>query len=153
MHRLYETEDIVVFWDSEKCRHAKECRKGSPKTFDPMRRPWIDLTAAPTAEVWKAVSACPSGALTCVYPHGIEVVLDENGSRSVAYDGDKQISECDYDVTTNGWVIYHTEVDPAYGGKGIAKRLVYKIVEAAERAGTTVIPTCSYAAKVLDTSS
>ena len=173
MHRLYETEDIVVFWDSEKCRHERKCRDGSPRTFDPMRRPWIDLNAAPTAEVWKAVSACPSGALTCVYPHDVKIELDEAAHRSVAYIGSSatdsndqrtanasetnsptptsanRIGECDYDVTPDGWVIYHTEVDSEYGGKGIAKRLIYKIVEAAERAGATVIPTCSYAAKVL----
>ncbi len=149
MHRSYETDDIAVFWDSDKCRHERKCRDGSPRTFDPMRRPWIDVNAAPTAEVWKAVSACPSGALTCVYTHGIQVVLNEEESRSIAFDGDKKIGECDYDVTHEGLVIYHTEVDPEYGGKGIAKRLVYKIVEAAERGGMNVIPTCSYAAKVL----
>jgi len=29
MHRLYEQGDIVVFWNSEKCRHAKRCVNGS----------------------------------------------------------------------------------------------------------------------------
>ena len=150
MHRLYETEDIAVFWDSDRCRHEKRCRSISPETFDIQRRPWIDLTLAPTAKIWEAVSACPSGALTCVYPHGIRIALNEGECRSVAYDGDKQIGECDYRVTEDGWVIFHTEVLPEYGGKGIAKRLVYKIVEAAEKAGINVIPTCSYAVKVLE---
>ena len=150
MHRLYETEDIAVFWDSEKCRHEKKCREGSPRTFDPTRRPWIDLSVAPTAEIWKAVSACPSGALTCVYTHDIRIVLEENECRSAAYDGDKKIGECDYRMTDDGWVIFHTDVSPEYGGKGIAKRLVYKIVEAAEKVGCNVTSTCSYAIKVLE---
>ncbi len=149
MHRLYEHGDIAVFWNSEKCRHAKECRKGSPKTFDPTRRPWIDLSIAPIAEIWKAVSACPSGALTCVYTHGIRVEWEEDNNRSAAYDGEKLIGECDYDVTSEGRLIYHTGVAPEYAGRGIAKRLVYKILETAERNGVKVLATCSYAAGIL----
>ena len=98
MHRLYENKDITVFWNSEKCVHAKECVHGSPSTFDPMRRPWIDLGRADTSE---------------------------------------------------GWVIFHTEVSPEYGKKGIAKRLVYKVTEEAEKRKISLIPTCSYAVKVL----
>jgi predicted GNAT family acetyltransferase/ferredoxin len=149
MHRLYETDDLAVFWDSEKCRHEKKCREISPRTFDPMKRPWIDLTKAPTSEVWQAVSSCPSGALTCVYTHGIIIEFDEDGFKSVAYDGDIPVGKCEFQATTDGWVIYHTEVNPEYGGKGIAKRLVYKVVEAAEKAGQKILATCSYAAKVL----
>ena len=191
MHRLYETDDIVVFWNSDKCRHAKRCVTGSPKTFDITRRPWIDVTLAPTAEIWQTVSSCPTGALTCVYTHDITVEIHEDECRSVAYvrsgftDGDVniidergsqngdvdniyegepqggnagrddspddriQIGECDYRKTPEGWNIYHTEVNPEYGGKGIAKRLVYKVIEAAEQCGNTVVATCSYADKVL----
>ena len=149
MHRIYETDDITVFWDSAKCRHAKKCVYGSPRTFDITRKPWIDVSIAPIAEIWQTVSECPSGALTCVYNHDIRITLDTDSCKSIAYDGEKQIGECDYRISAEGWEIYHTEVDPEYGGKGIAKRLVYKIIEAAERAGATIIPTCSYAAKVL----
>ncbi len=149
MHRIYETEDLVVFWDSEKCRHQKKCVGGSPRTFDPQRRPWIDLNKAPASEIWQAIEQCPTGALTCVYSHGIRVEFDEEQCRSAAYDGGRQVGECDFQKTPEGWVIYHTETDPAYGGKGIAKRLVYKVAEAAERAGINVTPTCSYAVKVL----
>ena len=67
----------------------------------------------------------------------------------MAFDGEKQIGECDYQETESGWVIYHTEVSPDYGGKGIAKRLVYKVIEAAEQSKNQVHATCSYAAKVL----
>ena len=149
MHRLYENNDIAVFWDSEKCRHAKRCVTLSPKTFDITRRPWIDVGLAPTAEIWKAISECPTGALTCVYTHGVRIELDEDSCRAVAFDGDKKIGECCYDVTKDGWNIYHTFVSPEYEGKGIAKRLVYKVVEAAEKSKANVIPTCSFAVKTL----
>ena len=192
MHRLYETNDIVVFWNSDKCRHAKRCVTGSPKTFDITRRPWIDVTLAPTAEIWQTVSSCPTGALTCVYTHDITVEIHEDECRSVAYvrsastggeadtitergsqNGDVdniyegepqggnagrddspddriQIGECDYRDTPDGRVIYHTEVAPAYGGKSIARRLVYKVIESAEHAHLPIIPTCSYARKVME---
>ena len=150
MHRTYENDDIAVFWDSDKCRHATKCVKGSPRTFDPGRRPWINMNQADTAEIWQAVSDCPSGALTCVYKHDIKVNYDEQNCQSIAFDGDEKIGECNYHETADGWVIYHTEVLPAYGGKGTAKRLVYKVVEEAERQNKAVIPTCLYALKVLE---
>ncbi len=150
MHRLYENNDISVFWNSDKCRHAKRCVTLSPSTFDITRRPWINLGIAPTAEIWKAVSECPTGALTCVYNHGISIVLDEDGHKSIALDGDTKVGECDYSVTSDGWEIYHTEVLPKYSEKGIAKRLVYRLLEAADKSGVKVIPTCSYAKKVMD---
>ncbi len=149
MHRLYEEGDITVFWDSEKCRHAKQCVTGCPEGFNINRKPWIQLKGVDTAKVWKAVSKCPSGALTCLYNHGVRIIMDGDGYRSVAYDGEKEIGECCFLVTPEGWNIYHTEVDDAYGGKGIAKRLVYRVVEAAERSGAAVKADCWYAEKVL----
>ena len=155
MHRLYEYGDIAVFWDSEKCRHRKMCVTGSPRTFEFGRRPWIDLTKAPTAEIWETISKCPTGALTCVYTHNVTTELDMDNCRSVAFtsseDGVRQqTGECDFKKTEEGWTIYHTEVAPEFEGKGIAKRLVYRLVEAAEREGAQIIPVCSYAKRVLD---
>ena len=47
------------------------------------------------------------------------------------------------------WVIPHTEVDPAYGGQGIARRLIEEIIAAARREGRKIVPVCSYAAKMM----
>ena len=149
MHRLYETNEIVIFWNSDKCFHSQNCIRNSPKTFDITRKPWIQLGNAENTEVWHAVEQCPSGALSILYRHGIDVCVETENCRSVAYDGDRLIGECDYQEADSGWCIYHTEVDPSYGGKGIAKRLVYSLLEAAERKGVMVASTCSYASKVL----
>ena len=149
MHRLYENGDISVFWDSDKCRHAKECVNGCPEAFNIMRKPWIDISKAPTAKVWQAVSRCPSGALTCIYNHEVSIEYDKENLRSIAFYSDKIIGECDYEENENGWVIYHTEVDERYTGKGIAKRLVYKLIQEAERSDNAIDATCSYAAKIL----
>lgn len=150
MHRTYENEDIVVFWNSDKCFHAKRCVNGSPKTFCPGQKPWINLNNADTKEIWQAISQCPSGALTCLYRHGIDVTFDSQNCRSVATDNGKEIGECTYQPSENGWNIYHTGVSSDYQGKGIAKRLVYKVIEEAERRCTDVTATCSYARKMLE---
>jgi len=150
MHRLYVKGDITVFWDSGKCYHAKKCVTGCPEVFNINRKPWIDVSQAETSKIWQTVSTCPSGALTVTYNHDVVVEFDEACHRSVAMFGERQVGECDYQETEGGWNIYHTEVDPEFGGKQIAKRLVYAIVEAAERSKVEVIPTCSYAAKVLN---
>ncbi len=149
MHRLYENNDIVVFSNSEKCYHAKRCVTGSPMTFDINRKPWIDVTLAENAEIWQTVEKCPSGALTVLYRHEIDVIFDAENNRSLALAGDKVIGECDYRDDGATWTIFHTEVDPNYGGKGIAKRLVYKVVEAAEKSKKAIEATCSYALRCL----
>ena len=149
MHRLYENNEIVIFWNSDKCIHSAKCIHASPKTFDVSRKPWIQLGNVPNPEVWQAVEQCPSGALGVLYRHGIDVKMEPESYRSAAYDGDKLIGECDYRESESGWCIYHTEVDPSYGGKGIAKRLVYSVLETAERQGVSVTSTCSYASKVI----
>ncbi len=150
MHRLYENQDISVFWNSDKCRHARKCVTGCPKVFDFTRKPWIDLSLDETKNIWAAISKCPSGALDVTYNHEIVVKMDEENHRSIALDKDRIIGECDYRVDADSFTIYHTEVDPAYGGKKIAKRLVYKVIEKAERECIGIVPLCSYAAKVLE---
>ena len=47
MHRMYENEDLTIFWDSDKCGHAKRCVGGSPTVFDITKKPWINIDGAP----------------------------------------------------------------------------------------------------------
>ena len=151
MHRTYENDDIVIFWNSEKCFHAKQCIQGSPKTFRPGGKPWIRLdNTTDNAEVWKAIEKCPSGAVSVLFKHGIEVVMEPDRCRSAAYDGENLIGECEYEETPDGWCIYHTGVRSAYEGKGIAKRLVYAVLEVGERKGVSITATCSYAKRVME---
>ncbi len=149
MYRLYENKEISVFWNSNKCRHAKKCVIGCPKVFDFTRKPWIDLSMGETQKIWQTVKRCPSGALDIVYNHDVTVILDKDNKRSTAVDKDQIIGQCNYSDNDDAINIYHTEVIPEYGGKGIAKRLVYKVMEEADRACKKINPTCSYAAKVL----
>ena len=149
MHRLYENEDITIFWDSDKCIHAKVCVHQCPGVFNKDNRPWINIEGAPTPQIWQTVSKCPSGALSCIYNHSVKIIFDESRQCSLALDGDTEIVECCYEAGPDSWTIVHTGVRSEYEGKGFAKRLVYKITEEAEKRKLTVIPACSYASGVL----
>ena len=61
----------------------------------------------------------------------------------------KQIGECDISVSGNIWTITHTGVRPEYGGRGIAKKLVLCVTEAARANKAKIVPLCSYANKVM----
>ncbi len=79
----------------------------------------------------------------------IEIRFEKENQRSAAYDGDLRIGLCEYEIENGNWVITHTETDPAYGGRGIAKKLVLCVKEAADAEKINIIPVCSYAVKVL----
>ncbi len=76
----------------------------------------------------------------------IEIRLEENRNRAAAYDGEKEAGECTYQVRNGKWIIDHTFTDPAYGGQGIAGKMVQCIAEAAQEKNVIIVPVCSYAA-------
>ena len=80
----------------------------------------------------------------------IEIKFDENNNKSIAYDNNIQIGECDYIETEETWNIVHTEVDSSYQGQGIARKLVECIIENAVKYNKKLIAECSYAKKVIE---
>lgn len=67
-----------------------------------------------------------------------------------AYDEDKRIGECTFTVENDVWNLEHTFVDKAYGGQGIAGKLVDGVCEAAREEGAFVRPVCSYAVHLFE---
>lgn len=81
----------------------------------------------------------------------IKIVFERENKRAAAYDGYRQAGECLLAFAGEKlWVIVHTEVDPAYGGRGIAGGLVKSVLEEAGRTGVKVRARCSYAAGYLE---
>ena len=79
-------------------------------------------------------------------PDTIHVVFEESNQQAAAYDDDKRIGECQYSsAVTSEWIISHTGVRPEYNGRGIAKKLVEKVIEEARKRGVKISPLCSYA--------
>ncbi len=79
----------------------------------------------------------------------IEIRMEETRNRSAAYDGEKEVGCCEFEPRAGEWHIYHTETDPAYGGQGIARRLVLAVAESAKGEALKLSSSCSYATKVL----
>ncbi len=79
----------------------------------------------------------------------IELAYEPDASRTAAYIDGQLIGECDYEVRDGAWYIMHTEMNPAFQGKGIARELVNMVAAEASARGIQVVPVCSYAVKVL----
>lgn len=62
--RPYTNGELTVFWRPNLCIHSANCLIGQPKVFSSIRRPWINMQGASTAEIIKVVNTCPSRAIT-----------------------------------------------------------------------------------------
>lgn len=61
--REYQTDQIAVLWQPERCIHWANCIRGLPQVFDPGDRPWVHVDAATADEIADVVMTCPTGAL------------------------------------------------------------------------------------------
>jgi CDGSH-type Zn-finger protein/uncharacterized Fe-S cluster protein YjdI len=61
--RTYNTDHLVVHWDSTRCIHTARCLNALPNVFDVGRRPWVDIEADDADAIGAAVRTCPTGAL------------------------------------------------------------------------------------------
>ncbi len=61
--RIYENDDIKVFWYADRCQKTKQCVMGSWQAFDLSRRPWVDVNAISAEEMAAIIDRCPTGAL------------------------------------------------------------------------------------------
>ena len=80
----------------------------------------------------------------------VVVKFDKLKKQAIAYDGDTNVGECDYEEVGDVWNIVHTSVRDSYQGQGIAKKLVECLVEQAKNRKKKIVADCWYAKKVLD---
>jgi uncharacterized protein len=55
-----------------------------------------------------------------------------------------------YELTGAQIAFTHTEVAPAFGGRGLAKQLVTEALDDARRRGLAVLPFCPYVRRVIE---
>ncbi len=65
-------------------------------------------------------------------------------SRYEIYDGDELAGFSTYRMSNRKIAFTHTEVAPAFAGRGLAKRLVADELDDARRRGLAVLPFCPY---------
>lgn len=79
----YESDEIVVTWDKERCTHAAECVRGLPAVFQRDRRPWIDPTLGTADDIARVIHRCPTGALTYERLDGGAIEEQQNEVRAL----------------------------------------------------------------------
>ncbi|HYO40264.1 MAG TPA: GNAT family N-acetyltransferase [Nocardioidaceae bacterium] len=65
------------------------------------------------------------------------------------YDGDQLVGFSAYKITGHKIAFTHTEVDPAFSGRGLARVLVGEELDDVRRRGLAVLPFCAYVRKVI----
>ncbi|MDD7304959.1 MAG: GNAT family N-acetyltransferase [Peptoniphilaceae bacterium] len=81
----------------------------------------------------------------------MEIKLNLKETESQAFDEDRKIGFCQYEIVNeNLWDLVHTVVSRAYGGQGIAGKLVDEIVAYARENNIKLIPTCPYVKRKFD---
>jgi uncharacterized Fe-S cluster protein YjdI/CDGSH-type Zn-finger protein len=63
VRRIYQNEQIAVYWEPKLCIHSGNCFRGLPEVFQPQNRPWVLVDAASAGEIAEVVMTCPTGAL------------------------------------------------------------------------------------------
>ncbi len=79
----------------------------------------------------------------------MEILLNEDGAKgfAMARQNDEHAGKMTYSIAGAELIIIdHTEVEPAYNGKGVGKQMLYKIVEMARVKNIKIIPLCPFAA-------
>ena len=67
---------------------------------------------------------------------------------TIAVEGET-VGHADYADRGDQRVFYHTEIDPAYGGRGLATILLEEALNGARDEGKRVVPVCSMVVTVL----
>lgn len=73
-----------------------------------------------------------------------EVVLGKVKGEVQLFSDGMKAGKMDISVTGEKLTVYHTEVSPAYEGKGFAKLLLEKLVSYARKNGLKIVPLCPY---------
>jgi predicted GNAT family acetyltransferase len=72
----------------------------------------------------------------------------EDGKYTISVEG-KQVGLADFADRGDQRVFYHTEIDSAYGGRGLATILVEAALNEARDEGKRIVPVCSMIGTVL----
>jgi predicted GNAT family acetyltransferase len=78
------------------------------------------------------------------------VTEDADAERFDATISGRPAGHVGYRVADGRMTIPHTEVDPAFGGKGVGSRLAVAALDAARERGLAVVPQCPFITKYIE---
>ena len=155
--KLYTGRLVDVSFDLDICQHSGVCVRGMPEVFDTKARPWINPDAAWNDEaaqvLIEVVSRCPSGALKIERPEQHARVADGQVTVTHAPDAkryeahlDGQLAGFAEDILTDDLITFtHTEIDPAFEGRGVGSALAKGALDDVRATGgRTVLPLCPF---------
>jgi len=70
-------------------------------------------------------------------------------NRYEIHDGEELAGFSEYKLSPGKIAFTHTEIDPAFNGRGLARQLVTEALEDARRRELAVLPFCPYVRKVI----
>jgi predicted GNAT family acetyltransferase len=79
----------------------------------------------------------------------MEILLEESDIKGIAIAVENEVhgGKMTYSIAGAELIIIdHTEVEPSFSGKGVGKKMLYKIVEMAREKKIKIIPLCPFAA-------
>nr|WP_131739434.1 GNAT family N-acetyltransferase [Actinomadura roseirufa] len=79
-----------------------------------------------------------------------EITDAPDRSRYEIREGDALAGFAEYRTQPGQIVVTHTEVDPAFGGRGIGGALMRGLLDDVRAKGLTVVPLCPFAKKWID---
>jgi predicted GNAT family acetyltransferase len=79
----------------------------------------------------------------------ITVRDDPAAGRYEVYQDDERAGVAAYTLDGGRITFTHTRVEPAYEGKGLARRLVTEALDDAARRGLAVVPLCPYVRSII----
>lgn len=85
----------------------------------------------------------------------MKILINEglNKGSAMAIENDRQAGMMTYSIAGAELIIIdHTDVEPEYNGKGVGKKMLYKIVEMAREKNIKIIPLCPFAAAIFNKS-
>ena len=75
----------------------------------------------------------------------IKLIIEASKGAAISKKNGTKAGEMTFSVASEKMIIIdHTEVDPAFKGKSIGKKMLYKIVEMARKKNIEVLPLCPF---------
>ena len=80
---IYDSDDIQVQYERQRCIHAEECIRRLHTVFDSSKRPWIQPANERAESIAETIQHCPTGALHYTRKDGAasEITPAENTMR------------------------------------------------------------------------